>query len=220
MIWAIFTVWGMLLMIMPLAAHLPPVQIPDQAMPAFGRDTVLVFKSSLENEPAFVVRIAEFSPNRYVEWEDAITQGTIFMLAKAVTNAHEYVNWRLYEGGVDTLSKNATTLWLSQRIFRELKEKQKIKVTIDALPTWMALIGNDQMAIEVNRSSRLVSVVKTRDERGTERWFLDMEDNPLLVNFLFRNYQQKLISITTDRPNTLRWIKDKKKINRGADALP
>ena len=62
-----------------------------------------------------------------------------------------------------------------------------------------------------NAACTAVPVVKISDERGTERWFIDLEDNPLLVNFLHRNYQQKLISITTDRPNTLRWIKSNKK---------
>ena len=96
-------------------------------------------------------------------------------------------------------------------MFRKLKENQKPKLMIDGLPTLVTVLGSDQMAIEVNRSPRSVPVIKTRDERGAERWFLDLEDNPLLVNLLVRNYQQKLASITTDRPNTLRWIKGKKK---------
>jgi hypothetical protein len=184
---------------------------PETELPAFGKDTVLVYKSSIETDAGFVVRIAEFVPNRFVEWEDKTTQGTIFMTAKAVEDGREFVNWRLYEGGVDTRGKNATTLWLSRRIFRELKEKQRIKVNMDGLPTWFTLLGSDHFPIEVNRASYPVPVIKTRDERGAERWFIDLEDNPLLVNFLHRNYQQKLVSITTDRPNTLRWIKNNKK---------
>jgi len=198
--------------LLPFLVMLPAGgRYPETELPAFGKDTVLVYRSSLENEAAFVVRIAEFVPDRFVEWEDATTQGTIFMPAKAVQDGREFINWRLYEGGVDTKGKNATTLWLSRRIFRELKEKQKIKVTMDGLPTWFTLLGSDQFPIEVNRVSWPVPVIKTRDERGSERWFIDLEDNPLLVNFLHRNYQQKLVSITTDRPNTLRWIKNNKK---------
>jgi hypothetical protein len=200
-----------LVLLLPLIMLLPGGQGSDEELPAFGKDTVLVYKSSIENEAVFVVRIAEFAPDRFVEWEDSTTQGTIFMQAKAVEDGREFVNWRLYEGGVDTRGKNATTLWLSRRIFRELKEKQKFKVIMDGIPTWITLLGSDHMPIEVNRVSRPVPVIKTRDERGTERWFVDLANNPLLVNFLFRNYQQKLISITTDRSNTLRWIKDNKK---------
>lgn len=208
---AMFPIWRMLALFLPLGALMSAPQGKDQGIPAFGRDTVLVYRSSNENESAFVVRIAEFNPDRFVEWEDATTQGTIFMPAKAVESAREYVNWRFFEAGVNTRGKNATTLWLSRRLFREVKGSLKLKMNIDSLPARVTVLGTDQMEIEVNRSSRSLPVIKTRDDRGMERWFLDMEDNPLLVNFLARNYQQKLTSITTDRANTLRWIKNKKK---------
>lgn len=207
MIAGTFPVWSMLVLVIPLTLPSTSGQV-DSALPAFGRDTVLVYKSSLEND-VLVIRIAEFAPDRFIEWEDATTQGTILMPARAVSDARAFVSWQLFQAGMDTRGNNATTLWLSRRIFRELKEKQKAKLMIESLPTGVRVIGNDQMAIEVNRSSRNVPVIKTMDERGTERWFLDAEDNPLLVNFLFRTYQQKLTSITTDRPNTLRWIKKK-----------
>lgn len=178
-------------------------------LPAFGRDTVLVYKSSLESNNVFVVRVAEFAPDRHVEWEDSTTQGTIFIPAKAVVDAPAFSGWDLFQGGVDTRGKNTTTLWLSRRIFRALKQKDKVKLTIDGLATFVTVIGNDQMTIEINRSATPVPVIKTKDERGVERWFLDAEDNPLMVNLLFRGYEEKLASITTDRPNTLRWIKKK-----------
>jgi hypothetical protein len=200
-------VWSMLVLLIRLTPPSTSGQA-DSPLPAFGRDTVLVYKSSIEND-VLVVRIAEFAPDRFVEWEDATTQGTILMPAKAVSDARAFVSWQLFQAGMDTRGNNTTTLWLSRRIFRELKEKQKVKLMIESLPTSVRVIGNDQMAIEVNRSSRNVPVIKTMDERGAERWFLDAEDNPLLVNFLSRTYQQKLTSVTTDRPNTLRWIKKK-----------
>src|SRR5436190_14156872 len=103
----------------------------DAALPAFGRDTVLVWKISNQDEAAtFVVRIAEFLPNRFVEWENSTTQGTIFMTQKAVTSARTFLNARLLEGGVDTKGKDATKLWLSQKVLRELKEKRTAKLAI------------------------------------------------------------------------------------------
>jgi len=48
------------------------------------------------------------------------------------------------------------------------------------------------------------------DGRGGERWFLDQEENPLLVKHTVRHYTEVLSSITTNRANTLRWIKGKK----------
>jgi hypothetical protein len=182
----------------------------DAALTAFGRDTVLVYKSTNEKEGAFVVRIAQFLPDRYFEWEDGISQGTIFIPAKLVSDAHALVNYTLFQAGVDTRGKNATTLWLSRRVHRELKENPKVKFDLDGVATLVTVLGADQMIVEVNRAQKSLPVIKTRDEYHAERWFLDIEDNALLVKTAVRQYEQKLASITTDRPNTLRWIKDKK----------
>jgi hypothetical protein len=178
-------------------------------LPAFGRDTVLVYRSTNESEGAFVIRIATFQPDRYVEWEDRTTQGTILIPAKAVNESRSLVNFQLFQAGVDTRGKDATTLWLSKRLYRELKENSRLKFNIDGIPTVVNVLGHDTMAIEVNRVRRELPVIKIKDERGAERWFLDFEENPLIVNLLVRNYQEKLTSITTDHPNSLRWIKKK-----------
>jgi hypothetical protein len=183
----------------------------EAPLPAFGRDTVLVWKTENQKETsAFVVRIAAFAPGRYIEWEDSVAQGTIFMTESAVTSGKGFLNARLFEAGVDTRGKDATTLWLSRRIFQGLKEKKKIKLLVDSLEDEMTLEGIDQISVEVNRVPTQLRVIKVADRRGSVRWFLDDENNPLMVQHSVRNYTQTLSSITTDRPNTLRWIKGKK----------
>ncbi len=180
-------------------------------LPLFGRDTVLVWNISNQDESAtFVVRIAQFLPDRYIEWENATTQGTIFMPQKAVFSAKTFVNARLFEGGVDTKGRDATTLWLSQQVYRDLKSKTRVKLSIDSVQGWMTVEGNDQLVVDINRSPKPLPVLKVKDDRGQERWFLDKEENALLVKHVFRAFSQTLKSITTDRPNTLRWIKGKK----------
>ncbi len=187
--------------------------LPQQqgSLPPFGRDTVLVYKTEMDQEVRnFVVRIAEFSPDRYVEWEDSSTQGTIFMTAAAIQNAKGFVNSRLFEAGVDTKGKQVTTLWLSRHIFRDLKEKKKVKVALDSIDTWVSFDSEEQVPVEVNRTVLNLPAIKTTDERQSVRWFLDSEENPLLLKHVLRRYTQILASITTDRPNTLRWIKGRK----------
>jgi hypothetical protein len=195
--------------LLALCCQAPPTTT-EPHIPAFGRDTVLVYRSTNEREGAFVVRIARFEPDRYFEWEDSTAQGTITIPAKIVADSRSLVNYQLFQAGVDTRGKTGTTLWLSRRMFREIKENRKVKFDVDGLSTLVEVLGPDVMPIEINRVSQSVPVIKTRDELGTERWFIDMEDNALLVNLQVRKYQQKLASITTDRANTLRWIKDKK----------
>lgn len=189
-------------------------QTQPGALPTFGRDTVLVWKMQFsEDSSDFVVRIAEFLPDRFLEWENATTQGTIFMPGKAIAGAKVFVNASLFEGGVDTKGKDKTTLWLSQQIFRDLKSRKRIKVQLDSVDGWLTLDGSDSITVEVNRSPMALPTIKVKDERGSDRWFLDSEDNPMLIRHKVRHYDQVLVSITTDKPNTLRWIKGKKLTN-------
>jgi hypothetical protein len=99
---------------------------------------------------------------------------------------------------------------LSERIFQELKEKRRARVLLDSVPSWMTLEAEDVATIEVNRAPRMLPIIKVKDDRGSERWFLDSADNPLMVKHLLRSFSQTLVSITTDKANTLRWIKGRK----------
>ncbi len=183
----------------------------ERVLPAFGRDTVLVWHMKFPDKTTeFVVRIAEFLPDRYVEWENESLQGTIFMTNKAVLSAKSFVNAKLFEGGVDTRGKDTTTLWLSQQIYRDIKAKRRIKLMLDSVEGWVRLEGQDTVTVDVNRSPLELPAIKISDDRGSERWFLDYEDNALLARHTIRQFEQSLVSITTDKPNSLRWIKGKK----------
>lgn len=198
-----------------LFALLAPAAIKDENFfPHFGRDTVLVWKIQISDfETRFIVRIAEFSPNRHFEWEDDKAQGTVFIPEKDVLAAKGYVNTSLFEAGVDTTSKNYTTLWLSRKIYKEFKEKKNVKFNLDGVRAKFLSLGEDQLIVEVNRAKIALPVIKISDDRGSERWFLDHEDNPLLVKHKIRTYTQTLTSITTDKPNSLRWIRVAKRKN-------
>jgi hypothetical protein len=186
----------------------------ENRLPAFGRDTVLVWKSEVQDYKAeFVVRIAEFSPDRYMEWEDSKSQGTILIPNRDILSARGFSSADLFKSGMDSKGKNATALWLSRQIYRELKEKKKAKCNLDEVPGVLKYEGEGTITVEVNRVSTELPIIKVSDDRGGERWFLDQEDNPLMLKHIVRNYIQVLTSITTDRPNTLRWIKGKKLAN-------
>ena len=180
-------------------------------LPIMARDTVLVWKVQMPDfESRFIVRIAMFAPNRFVEWEDGKTQGTIFMIQRDVQEAPGYESTSLFDPGVEKKSANTTTLWLSRKIFRALKEKKKARCVLDGVTSQFKYLGEATLQVDVNRSMREIPVIMVSDDRGSVRWFLDNEDNPLMVRHQFRNYDQKLSSITTDRADTLRWIKGKK----------
>jgi hypothetical protein len=181
------------------------------SLPEFGKDTVLVWKIQNQNfQGEFVVRIAEFAPDRFIEWEDENSQGTIFMPRKDLLTATRFLSTNLFSAGMDTHAEGATTLWLSRKIFQELKDRKKIKCNLDGVPGRLTYEGNGEIEIEANRQPLTFPVIKVSDDRGSERWFLDHEDNALMVRQAVRTFTQVLASITTDRPNTLRWIKGKK----------
>ncbi|MBN2339517.1 MAG: hypothetical protein JXP48_13375 [Acidobacteria bacterium] len=176
-----------------------------------GQDSVLVWKTqSPHQETTFVARIARFGPDRFLEWEDGRSQGTVFMPEEVVLEAKGFETSSHFKAGMDRRARNSTTLWLSRRIFRELKEKKAAKCVLDGVSTRFRLGGEAETEVEVNGAPVRLRVMKVLDGRGGERWFLDDEDNPLLVRYTLRSYEQKLTGVTTDRQNTLRWIKGKK----------
>jgi hypothetical protein len=200
------------LLALPVIGMTPPAN--ELRLPEFGRDTVLVWKvQNLDYEASFVARIALFLPDRFLEWEDEQNQGTVFMPNRDLLSAGGFVNSAFFIPGADIRSRGATTLWLSQKIYRGLKEKKKVKCTLDGVGGFLEYSGDGQFPVEVNRSEVILPVIKVSDDRGTERWFLDQEQNPLMVLHRVRKFSQTLTSVTTDKTNTLRWIKGKKLAN-------
>jgi hypothetical protein len=205
----------LIVLVLASLVFLPVKRISGQTtpqFPTFGRDTVLVWKAVNNSTElgTLVVRIARFVPDRFFEWEDSMGQGTVFLAGKALATSKVFLMRRLFQSGVDTQSKDSTTLWLSERSYRDLKSKQTIKLAIDGLEERVNLDGNDQITLEVNQMQQTLPVIKVSNARGMELWFLDSADNPLQVKLLSRNYVETLTSISTDRSNTLRWIKGKK----------
>lgn len=194
-----------------LTATLEATSGDENQLPAFGRGAVLVWKTQAQTYTSdFVIRIAEFLPDRYMEWEDFQTQGTVFIPSREIQEARGYESNGLFKSGTESRAKNVTTMWLSKKLFLELKAKKKIKLDLNGVQDSMAIIGSDQFTFEVNKSKISMAVIKVKDDRGSERWFLDLEDNPLLVKHANGQYNQSLISIATDKPDTLRFIKGRK----------
>lgn len=183
----------------------------DVKLPRFGRDTVLVWDTQSGNSTAsFVIRIASFHPNLLLEWEDGISQGTVSIPSRDLSEARGYVNKKLFLQGMDTRSDNETTLWLSRKIFLALKESGEVKCYIDRTPGKMKFEGEEELLVKINGALLALPAIRVKDDRGAVRWFLDREDNPLLIQYELRHFSQTLKSISTDRRDTLRWLKGRK----------
>ena len=183
----------------------------ESPLPEFGLGTVLVWKiEGPEYEKSFVARLASFTPDRFFEWEDEAGQGTVFMPLRAVLDAKVYEVSSLFAVGKDKKTRNETALWLSRRVFTELKEKKTARWNLNGVASRLSLIDEGSVSVEVNRIAVKLPVIRAADDRNAEWSFLNQPENPLMVRYEVRNYRQTLSSITTGAPDSLRWIKGRK----------
>ena len=178
------------------------------SLPAFKRDTVLVWKiDGPTYEKSFVARLASFRPDRFLEWENGKGQGTVLMPERSLLEARGYESSSLFVDGMDKTGRNVTVLWLSRRVFTELMEKKSARMNLDGVMTRLRLLGTETIAVAVNRADVELPVIRVADDRNAEWCFLDDPDNPLMICHEVRDYRQTLFSITTNQTDTLRWIK-------------
>jgi hypothetical protein len=180
-------------------------------LPEFGLGTVLVWKiEGPEYERSFVARLASFRPDRFFEWENEAGQGTVLMPERAVADAKGYEISSLFAVGKDKKTQNETALWLSRRVFNELKEKKTARWNLNGVAAKLVFIGEESIPVEVNRNVVELPVIRAADDRNAEWSFLNQLENPLMVRYEVRNYRQTLSFVTTGAPDSLRWIKGRK----------
>ena len=86
----------------------------DEKIPVFGKDTVLVWEIPLEGfSTDFVVRLACYSPDLLMEWEDDRSQGTVFIPRQEIMNAKGSHPMAAFEK--NWVGKNGDTI--GQKIF-------------------------------------------------------------------------------------------------------
>ena len=181
------------------------------SLPEFDHGTVLVWKiESPEYEKSFVARLASFLPDRFLEWESEAEQGTVFIPERTVATTRAYEMTSLFVGGRDRRAQNAMTLWLSPRVFSELKEKKTVRWNLNGVASRLDFIAEENISVEVNRNVVNLPVIRAADDRNGEWSFLNQPENPLMVRYEVRDYRQTLYSITTGASESLRWIKDRK----------
>src|SRR5262249_30731514 len=101
-------------------------------------------------------------------------------------------------------------LWLSKEIFQELAGAGRVRVKLDSIDSVMTLARREALTVMVNKEEVELPTLVVSDSRGGEWWFYDNAENPLFLKRTLRNFTQSVKSITTNRKNTLRWIKESK----------
>lgn len=153
----------------------------------------------------FIIRIAQFSPDRHFEWESRAQQGTIRIPAQVLKESRRITFTRLFDNGVDIERADFLTLWLSEKIHQELKHQHRSKVTLDSIQDEFVLLETLSYPLLVDKQPIAVPAIKVKDGRGAIWLFLDSVENPVMLEYQNRYYVQKIRFLTT-RGNILRWI--------------
>lgn len=171
--------------------------------------TTLIYHNVVaKKELPFVVRVARFEPDIFLEWESSSHQGTVHMHRKAVNEGHRFALDRLFEVGVDTESPDVTVLWLPRKVFAELLKNGAVSLHFNGLPLKMKVLGESTFALNVDKRSREVAAIRIEDERKNVWVFHKDEQNPLLLEYTTPHYRQYLRSISTTSWPGLKWIKN------------
>ena len=183
----------------------------ESPLPEFGHGTVLIWKiEGMEYEGSFVARLASFLPNRFFEWENETGQGTVLLRERAIADSGKYETSSLFTVGREKETRNETALWLSRRVFEELKEKQSARWTLNGGTSRLKFIDEGIITVEVNRNTTKLPIIRAADDRNAVWSFLDQPENPLMVRYELRDHSQTLSSVTTGAVDALRWIKGRK----------
>lgn len=176
---------------------------------SFKLDTgaTLVWDSDARGRTSeFIVRIAEFEPDRHFEWESRAQQGTIRIPAQVLKESKKITFARLFDNGVDIERADFLTLWLSERIYQELKQAGRSKIIVDALQDEFVVMETVPYSLMLDRRPTAVSAIKVKDGRGATWLFLDSAENPVMLEYQTQYYVQKIRYMTT-KGNILRWIR-------------
>jgi hypothetical protein len=174
----------------------------------FAAKTVLVYENQTGPEShRFVVRLARFQPDIFLEWESFSHQGTIHLRKKAVADANKLTVGGLFEAGVDVESKDVMTNWLPAGLYSSLIDQGKAKAQLNRRKITMQLVGEGARQLVVNQVEVEVPVLLIEDSQGSS-WIVHKDPrNPVLIEYRSQHYHMQLKRISTSESNNLRWIK-------------
>jgi riboflavin synthase len=170
--------------------------------------SVLVYQQVVaKKERPFILRVARFHPDAFLEWESTTAQGTVHLHKKAVEGGRRFCLERLFEPGVDNESSDTMTVWLSRRAYRELTEKGAARIDFNSLPLRLWIVEKRAFRLSVDKKPVEVQSFAAEDDRKNRWRLLEDPDNPLLLEYETPHFRQYLKSITTTAWPGLRWIK-------------
>jgi riboflavin synthase len=173
-----------------------------------GPKSILVYQSEdqTQKESQFVLRLARYRPDIFLEWESLSHQGTLHLYRKAVREATIFHLSSLFEAGVDLESRDAMTVWLSEKVYQELTEKGSSRIRLNRIPVMMSLTEEGTFTLTVDKQVIDIPVMHVEDDRKGLWTFYKNPENPLLVAYRSTYFSQYLKTVSTALTNKFRWI--------------
>ena len=177
---------------------------------ALGPKSILVYsnQSLQQKETQFVFRLARYRPDIFMEWESRADQGTIHLHRKAVSKAGRFTVSSLFDVGVEVESSEMMTLWLSEKVYRDLTEKGEASIALNRSPIHLTLKDEGTYSLIINKQVEEIPVIHVEDNRKGSWTFHKSGENPLLVEYVTPYFHQRLKTVSTDPGNKLRWINE------------
>lgn len=168
-----------LLLALLVPSGLALAETPEWMVPG----TELVYDVAAQGtEYEFHVVLEEADEGRSFSWsmtEPVSTQGWVDMSPEALKIGRAQVN--AFTGGRLELAE-ATTVWLSQAVYAELKEKQRARVVLDGEEVELVVGETHPFPVTImGPESAPVPLYAASEDGGHAYWILDDPDNPLIL---------------------------------------
>ncbi len=171
-------------------------------------NTILIYENTTsESTSEIVIRVARYQPDIVMEWETSADQGTVQLFSRAVDRADRFTLRGLFKVGMNRVSGDETTLWLSRALYDRVVTGEPQKIILNRIALKTKLARRENIDITVDKEMASFPVVVLEDNRKGEWVFLDDRENPLLAKYATPFYETKLSRVVNPDKISLRWIK-------------
>ncbi len=171
-------------------------------------NTILIYENTTsESTSEIVIRVARYQPDIVMEWETSADQGTVQLFSRAVDRADRFTLRGLFKVGMNRVSGDETTLWLSRALYDRVVTGEPQKIILNRIALKTKLARRENIDITVDKEMASFPVVVLEDNRKGEWAFLDDRENPLLAKYATPFYETKLSRVVNPDKISLRWIK-------------
>lgn len=151
--------------------------------PKFGPGTRIAYEVDYRGETYdFIVYIEKRDREgiriRYSMTDDARTHGMIMLTSDALKESRAQNN---YFNGSDLYLNASTTVWVSEKVYSELKDQKYSRIDPGEGEEKFNLTGEAKMDLPFGDKLKKVKVLIAESESGKSYWILDDKKNPLIL---------------------------------------